>query len=59
MIGFMAALVIDTNVLVAALRSSLGASRQLLLAALDRRFEIVVSVPLLLEYESVEATRTT
>jgi putative PIN family toxin of toxin-antitoxin system len=49
----MAAHVIDTNVLVAALRSSSGASRQLLLAALDRRFDVVVSVPLLLEYESV------
>ena len=45
--------VVDTNVLVAALRSNSGASRQLLLAALNRRFEVVVSVPLLLEYESV------
>jgi putative PIN family toxin of toxin-antitoxin system len=49
----MAAHVIDTNVLVAALRSNSGASRRLLLAALNRRFEFVVSVPLLLEYESV------
>jgi putative PIN family toxin of toxin-antitoxin system len=49
----MAAHVVDTNVLVAALRSNSGASRQLLLAALNRRFEVVVSVPLLLEYESV------
>jgi putative PIN family toxin of toxin-antitoxin system len=49
----MAAHVIDTNVLVAALRSKTGASRQLLLAALNRRIEVVVSVPLLLEYESV------
>jgi putative PIN family toxin of toxin-antitoxin system len=49
----MTAHVIDTNVLVAALRSRLGASRELLLAILDRRFEMLVSVPLLLEYESV------
>lgn len=49
----MAAHVIDTNVLVAALRSSSGASRQVLLAALSGRLEVVVSVPLLLEYESV------
>ena len=49
----MAAHVVYTNVLVAALRSNSGASRQLLLAALNRRFEVVVSVPLLLEYESV------
>ena len=30
-----------------------GASRQLLLAALDRRFVMLVSVPLMLEYEAV------
>lgn len=45
--------VLDTDVLVAALRSDRGASRQLLLAALDRRFELLLSVPLLLEYEAV------
>lgn len=43
----------DTDVLVAALRSDQGASRQLLLAALDRRFVMLVSVPLMLEYEAV------
>jgi putative PIN family toxin of toxin-antitoxin system len=48
-----ASYVLDTGVLVAALRSSMGASRQLLLAALDRRFELLLSVPLLLEYEAV------
>ena len=46
-------LVLDTNVLVAALRSDQGASRKLLLAALDRRIRIVASVPLILEYEAV------
>lgn len=46
-------LVLDTDVLVAALRSNQGASRQLLLAALDRRFAMLVSVPLMLEYEAV------
>ena len=45
--------VLDTDVLVAALRSSRGASRQLLLGALDRRFELLLSVPLILEYEAV------
>jgi predicted nucleic acid-binding protein len=47
------AYVLDTSVIVAALRSGAGASRQLLLAALDLRFELLLSVPLLLEYESV------
>lgn len=45
--------VLDTDVLVAALRSSQGASRQLLRCALDRRFELLLSVPLILEYEAV------
>ena len=44
---------LDTDVLVAAFRSSSGASRQLLLAALERRFELLLSVPLLLEFEAV------
>ena len=39
--------------MVAALRSSRGASRQVLLAALTRRFGLLLSVPLLLEYEAV------
>ena len=50
-------LVLDTNVLVAALRSDGGASRQLLIGALDREFEVLASVPLMLEYEAV-LTRT-
>jgi len=45
--------VLDTDVLVAAFRSDRGASRQLLLAALDRHFELLLSVPLMLEYEAV------
>jgi len=45
--------VLDTDVVVAALRSEQGASRQLLLAALNRHFELLVSVPLILEYEAV------
>lgn len=48
-----AGIVLDTSVIVAAFRSRLGASRQLLLYALDRRFKLLLSVPLLLEYESV------
>ncbi len=39
--------------MVAAFRSEAGASRRILLAALDRRFEFLISVPLLLEYEAV------
>ena len=46
-------LVLDTDVVVAALRSDRGASRQLVLAALDGRIEMLVSVPLVLEYEAV------
>jgi predicted nucleic acid-binding protein len=45
--------VLDTDVMVAALRSDRGASRQLLLAALYRQFELLLSVPLMLEYEAV------
>ena len=46
-------LVLDTAVLVAASRSDAGASRQLVLAALEKRFELLLSVPLVLEYEAV------
>jgi putative PIN family toxin of toxin-antitoxin system len=52
-VGVRASYVLDTDVLVAALRSSRGASRQLLLGALDHRFELLLSVPLMLEYEAV------
>lgn len=45
--------VIDTNVLVAALRSSSGASFQILLAADRGDFEVALSVPLLAEYDDV------
>ena len=44
---------LDTDVLVASLRSNRGASRQLLLGALNHRFELLLSVPLILEYEAV------
>ncbi len=46
---------IDTNVLVAALRSSSGASFQILLAADRGDFEVALSVPLLAEYDDVSA----
>lgn len=49
----MKAYVLDTDVLVAAFRSDAGASRWLLQAARDRRFTLLLSVPLMLEYESV------
>lgn len=45
--------VLDTAVIVAATRSDAGASRQLVLAALEKRFELILSVPLVLEYEAV------
>jgi len=43
--------VLDTNVVVAALRSPSGASAALLEQALDRQFTLLLSVPLVLEYE--------
>jgi putative PIN family toxin of toxin-antitoxin system len=45
--------VIDTDVLVAAFLSPEGASRQLILDALDKKFALLLSTSLLLEYESV------
>lgn len=45
--------VLDTDVVVAAVRSDRGASRRLLVAALERRYSVLASVPLMLEYESV------
>ena len=49
----MKAYVLDTDVLVAAFRSDAGASRQVLEAARARRFDLLLSVPLMLEYEAV------
>jgi len=46
-------IVIDTNVLVAALHSRRGASHKLLLLLNSNKFEISISVPLLFEYEDV------
>lgn len=43
----------DTNVLVAAVRSRNGASNALLSAAAVGRYRMLVSVPLFLEYEAV------
>jgi putative PIN family toxin of toxin-antitoxin system len=45
--------VLDTNVLVAALRSKLGASHHLLQLLGDARWRPNVTVPVVLEYESV------
>ena len=44
---------VDTNVLVAALRSKRGAAYQVLKRMRERRFGFVLSVPLFLEYEDV------
>ncbi|MCL4849699.1 MAG: PIN domain-containing protein [Acidobacteria bacterium] len=46
-------LVPDTDVLTAAFRSDRGASRRLLVGALTGRFGLLVSVPLMIEYEAV------
>ncbi|MEH6772811.1 MAG: putative toxin-antitoxin system toxin component, PIN family [Cereibacter changlensis] len=46
-------LVLDTNVLVAGVRSRAGASNPLLVAGLRRRFVWCCSVPLFYEYEDV------
>ena len=45
--------VLDTDVIVAASRSKTGASRQLLYGALAEEFRLLLSVPLILEYEAV------
>lgn len=45
--------VLDTNVLIAGLRSRRGASFRLLELLAEGRYEVSVSVPLILEYEAV------
>jgi len=45
--------VLDTDVVTSAFISPDGASRQLVLDALDGRFSLLLSTPLLMEYESV------
>lgn len=45
--------VLDTNVLIAAARSSRGASAVVMRALRDEEFRLLASVPLFLEYESV------
>ena len=44
--------VLDTDVVVAAMRSPRGASAVILLAAADRRVTLLMSVPLAIEYEA-------
>jgi len=46
-------IVIDTNVMVTALKSNRGASFKLLSILTERKYVSVVSVPLIIEYESV------
>ena len=46
-------LVLDTNIVVAGLRSPTGASAALIDRALDRGFVLLLTVALALEYESV------
>ncbi len=51
--NFTMRLVLDTDVMVAAVRSPTGASAALLEAALDRKITLVANVALVLEYEAV------
>lgn len=51
--GVLGRTVLDTAAIVAAIRSDRGASRALLVAALERRYPLLASVPLMLEYEAV------
>lgn len=51
-------IVIDTNVLVSALRSQRGASYKLLSLIDSDKFELNISVPLILEYEENAKKRT-
>lgn len=44
--------VLDTDVVVAAMRSPSGASAAILLAAVDGKVTLVMSVPLVIEYEA-------
>jgi predicted nucleic acid-binding protein len=46
-------IVIDTSVLIAALRSRRGAAHKLLMLLGTNKFEVSISVPLILEYEDV------
>src|SRR5581483_2738918 len=46
-------LVLDTTIMVAAIRSDAGASRRLLVAVLQGECTLMVSVPLIMEYEAV------
>jgi putative PIN family toxin of toxin-antitoxin system len=45
--------VLDTNIFIAALRSRLGASFKLLSLIGEDKFDLYISVPLILEYEDV------
>ena len=47
------AIVLDTNVLLSGLKSNRGYSYKLLEQLPNKRFDVCVSVPLILEYESV------
>lgn len=46
-------LVLDTDAIIAAMRSPRGASAALLIAAQSRRVTLVLSVPLAIEYEAI------
>lgn len=45
-------IVLDTDIIIAGMRSPTGASATLILMALDKQFEMLASVPLFFEYEA-------
>ena len=53
MIKYVMRMVLDTNVVVAAMRSPTGASAELLRMAVSRKIQLVASATLCIEYESV------
>lgn len=46
-------IIIDTNVIFSGLKSNLGSSFKLLSILPENRFQMVISVPLVIEYESI------
>lgn len=53
MILYVMRYILDTNVIVAGLRSPAGVSAELIIQALDRAFTLLLSVSLVLEYEAI------
>jgi putative PIN family toxin of toxin-antitoxin system len=52
MLRYLCVVILDTDVIVAAMRSPTGASAALLMAALDKQVTLLANVPLVIEYEA-------